>query len=406
MRTRKIDTYVSSVAVAFYAVVPTLNMILTRITGGGGEKFMARLYLLVLGVLFLSILFFRGKSFKPYQQFWVVLLFVASAFLLTRLFGANSLLEPLYFFMFTIVSFVIPQLVTVDVKTMLRAMMVIPSFGIVFFNQIFEWEINNTVTMELTYSFLSPIVASFVYLFTYFKVDTLKEKIVFGLFASINVVYFVFCLLFGSRGPSLSVFLCILFLLCTSTRNGECGYSVKPVFWFWLFVIILISSHFEDLLRLGITLVNSFGLEAESFQRALDLYMMGNLDDGRAVIVPKAISGFFDSFVYGYGLSSSQMITGHPYPHNFLLQLLLDGGIILFLAVMVPMISSLYRVFKRCSYDEYVLICVLFFASIPGALFSLDLWTNQRVWLFMGFLLSRRFVQSARIKSDMCRTMA
>ncbi len=147
MRTRKIDTYVSSVAVAFYAVVPTLNMILTRITGGGGEKFMARLYLLVLGVLFLSILFFRGKSFKPYQQFWVVLLFVASAFLLTRLFGANSLLEPLYFFMFTIVSFVIPQLVTVDVKTMLRAMMVIPSFGIVFFNQIFEWDINNTVTM-------------------------------------------------------------------------------------------------------------------------------------------------------------------------------------------------------------------------------------------------------------------
>ena len=380
-----------SFSLAFFAVVPTINMILDRVLSMGEEAMLTPLYALSLLLIALSTVICLNQIQKPSKGFWIVLGAVLMVFTLSRVYGVKSELTPVFFWLYTVISFVIPQIVLPDVKKMLRFMIILPSFGVLFLSKVFELRDSGAIGMDLTYSFLVPIISAIVYMFTYLKEDKGLTKYVMILTIGINMIYFVFCLLFGSRAPALSVVLCVVFMLCIKMNQYETGYKVKKVFILWALLAFFIAFYFEEIL---ISLSGLFKLmhwDSFSIDKMLMLYEMGDISDGRSDINEKAWIGIWDSPIWGHGLSASERFTNHSYPHNFLLQLLLDGGVILFLLILVPMVVKLLRAKKSATYEENVMFIVMFFGSVPGALFSLDIWANSRFWLFMGFILSTTF---------------
>ena len=301
--------------------------------------------------------------------------------------------------MFTIVPLCIPQIVGIDAVKTVKLLMILPSFGIFFVHKIFSLTLFGTIEMDLTYSFLTPIIATFVYLSIFFKESKRKERLFLLLLGGINIVYFLYCILFGSRAAGLSILLCIVFLACTKVGYNGKGFKIKLLFWYFLLSIVLIVLFFDTILYGAVDLLKNLGFESMQLEKMVKLYELGDLSDGRSDINALAVDGILKSPLYGHGLSASQPFTNYAYPHNFILQLLLDGGVVLFLIIMVPMIIHLLKLKAKGTKDEYLLLITLFFASVPGALFSLDIWENSRFWLFMGFLLSKVFRKDCITKS-------
>ena len=390
-------TGLSTFAVAFFASVPTLNMIITKVIPNTEGMMMVTLYVFSYLLIILSSIS-NPPSSKPSVAFLFVLASIVLAFILSQDPSIPSLLKLPNFMVFAIIPFVIPQLVKVDARRMVFLMMALPAFGVMFISRIFSLTVFDTIEMDLTYSFLTPIVAILVYFFSYYKQSDVKNKVSLVIFLIINLVYFIFCLLFGSRAASLSIVLCVIFLACTKINTHKVGFRIKPIFWLFLILLFLLVLFFKDILYSTASIFKSYNLDSYQLDKMITLYEMGDLSDGRSAINDLAINGIINSPLYGYGLSASQPITNYAYPHNFVFQLLLDGGILLFLSVMIPMIFNLIRIKQKGTNDEYLLMTTLFFASVPGALFSMDLWENQRFWLFMGFLLSNLFKKTCAQK--------
>lgn len=384
----------SSFAIAFFASVPTLNMIITKIVPSTEGMMMVSLYVISYLLILLSFLYYTPRT-KPSSWFLFVLASIFVAFILTQNPSIPSLLKLPNFFVFTIIPFLIPQLVQVDARRVVFLLMIIPAFGVLFITRVFSLSDFATIEMDLTYSFLTPIAAALVCIFIYYKDSNVKHKVILVVFLAINMIFFLFCLLFGSRAASLSIVLCAVFLACTKIDPRKTGFKIKPLFWIVLVLLILLVLFFKDILYMAASLFKAYNIESYQLEKMITLYEMGDLSDGRSAINELALNGIADSPIYGYGMSASKPITDYDYPHNFVLQLLLDGGVLLFTAVMLPMLSNLLRLKRKGTNDEYVLITTLFFASVPGALFSMDLWENQRFWLFMGFLLSNLFKKTS-----------
>ena len=385
--------FISSFSVALFSILPLLNLIIMRITGAG-EGILGALYIFSVSLIVLLAVKYNRNIIVPWKSFWLILFTLLISFILSQGVSLPSVMRPIFFAVCTIVAFIIAQLVTIDSKTTIMFMASLPAIGILFISSFFAED--GSIKMNVTYAFLVPIIAALVYANTYYKEDKGRKKLFMLIVLIINFVYFVICLLFGSRAPSLSVVLCFLFFLCIRSYKEGKGFRFKKNSWIYLVLPLLLVLNFSSFLHITANVFNHFGWEADTIDRLLYLDDMGALDSGRSDINKLAWKGIVDSPLWGHGMSTSQKFTGFDYPHNFLSQLLLDGGIILFSIVMVPFISRLINLKKDCTYDELTFLCTLFFASVPAALFSMDIWENATFWLFMGFLLSKRYHLSMR----------
>lgn len=380
--------FFSSLSIAIFATLPLLNLIIMRLIGLG-EGTLGLLYISSVGlVVFLTIIYNR-RLIIPWGAFWMILITLIFVFFLTQVSAVPSTLKPEFFAICTISAFIAPQLVNINPKTTLRLMASLPAIGILFLSSFIADD--GTVKMNVTYAFLVPITSALVYAFTYYKADDGKTKLLMTIVLIINLVFFVMCLFLGSRAPALSVIICFLFFLTIKIKNEKVGFSFKKNTWLYLVLPLVIALNFSFFLHLTADIFKNYGWEAMALDRIIALDELGALDSGRGEITRAAWRGIADNPIWGHGMSASEKFTDQSYPHNFLLQLLLDGGIILFIIIMVPFVLRLVKVKKTCFYDELTLLSALFFASVPAALFSLDLWENATFWLFMGFLFSKRF---------------
>lgn len=388
---------IGSFVVAYYGLIPIFNLMLVR-SSDSTFGLLAPMYMLGILLVLLTVLLFNRNIKRISSSYIVVLLSIIVTFVLTQVNHSPTTVESSFFIMMTIIPFTIPQFISVDAKTVLKLLMILPSFGILFANSLFL-SIEDSLGMDLSYALLLPVISSIVYGFTYLKNENKNQKVMLIIVLAINVFYFIYILLFGSRGPSLCVVLSFVFMWCWNRDKYSSGIKMhwKRLFTIAISIVVLVT-YFEFFLYGFRDLLSSMGFEAYTLDTMIRYYEMGDLSDGREDINMLAWRGIMDSPFIGHGISSSERFTGHPYPHNFLLQLLLDGGAILFLLVMIPMLKAFLKGWKSYSYDEILMITVLFFASVPGALFSLDMWENARLWLFMGFLFSYRFKFDNQIK--------
>lgn len=386
-----------SLLVAFFVDIKPINWIFAY--GGTGEAEESGLMgILYPAIAFLIVLFsFSYSKIKIHLNPTVIFLVL---YLSAFYFFTNSLIGPpktkLSFLMaFVLSALVIPNLAVIDARFFLRAVMALPSFAIFRLNRVFSpvYGYSDAISMDVSYAFLIPIIASIVYITCYLKYDQHRTKRLMVFICAVNAVFFLQLFLHGSRGPLLSIVLVVLFLLVVKKRKYVPGISISNGKFSFLFLFLLLSlGGYVLFFQTIMELLSVTGIESHAINKILQLSTEGDLTNGRSNLNILTINGIIEHPFLGNGLDRYHANTGMVYPHNFILQILYDGGLLYFFVILTPIVMGIVRICKTCSTDEFAIMSFLFFSSVPGALFSNNLYANSLLWMFFGFSLSKYFV--------------
>ena len=378
----------STIFVALFIATEAINMIATRALPVSGS-FMSAFYALTgVGIIVSFILTGGFHRFKIRFQHFVGIIVVTLYYLITYLIIGGSSLSISFFFVFVLLPLLIPILVEIDVKPLLRLVFVIPSFGALRASSILLLTSRNAMTMGDCYALLIPIIAALTYLMMFYKEDKHTTKYILLPSLIVNFVYLMRIILFGSRGPIFSVILCFVFL-ALFRRNGY-GDEKKQLWKMIVFTVLiaLFILFFWEILQFVSDIASRIGLNIRAIDKIYMYRQTTTIWNGRESIGAEAIAGISERPILGHGISTFFKNTGIIYPHNFILQVLYDGGILLFATLIIPLIVGTIQMIRHGEKKEFALFCALFFASVPGALFSGDCWKNGCLWLLIGFIIA------------------
>ena len=392
------NVIIASFLLALFVDVQTLNLIVIAAQSSLAGIFMSAMYAIVVVGLFAIAIFVQRRSiFKLRSSHLCICLLCALWYAFTFTFVAPPSVTALFFGVFTVSAFLIPGMLRIDMRAFLLALIIMPSIGILYIDKIFISEILETgvVSMGTCYALLVPVLGNLVYLRFFYKKESVWMKIVMLIFAAINIYYLVQMTMFGSRGPILCALLLILsFFIIHIDAKGKISMR-KDRSSIILVCLVLVTLSFTAILQTLKDFFATFDISLNVVDKFLRLGESGDMSNGREVISSMTWEGIINSPLWGNGTAQFLNNTGVVYPHNFILQFLYDGGIILTSTVLVPIVKTLIHKMQIVSENEYICLLFLFFASVPGALFSGDLWNQGSLWLFFGFVLSRNIFSNS-----------
>jgi len=389
------STILASIFLALFADVKTLNLIVIAAYPSYSGVFMTAMYAVIIIGLLIIGLFLQKRSFlKLRKSHWGICILCILWYIMTSLFIASPSVNIQFFGVFMVAAFLIPGIIHIDVRTFLIALVVLPSIGILYLDRIFYGEILETgvVSMGTCYALLIPVLGDLVYLRFYYRKESIRMKIIMLFFAAINLFYLVQMAMFGSRGPILCAVLLIMSFFITRIDDNKKVFFRKGRVLIIIIGLLFLIFSFTAILQALQDFLAKFDISLNVVDKFLRLDDNGDMTNGRESLSTMAWKGIVESPLWGNGISQFNNNTGEGYPHNFVLQMLYDGGIILTLAIMVPVTQSLIRKLKTISENKFSFFVLLFFASVPGALFSGDLWNASTLWMFFGFVLAKNSV--------------
>lgn len=383
--------FVTSILLALFIDTKILNLIILAAFPSLSGLMATMYFVTVIGLFGIGLMVQRRSLMKLRSSYKLICLICIFWYFMTIVFVAPPSVSVSFFSIFMVAAFLIPGIIRIDLHTFLLALLIIPSFGIIYLDKIFYNEIleNGVVSMGTCYALLVPVLGNLVYLRYYYKKEKLCFKIVTSFFSAINLFYLVQMTMFGSRGPVLCA---LLLMLCFSVTkiddDGKVSFRRGRAILVSIGVI-LIALSFTAVLQAVSDYLATFDISLNVIDKFLRLEDNGDMTNGRDAISTMTWKGIMESPIWGNGTSQFLNNTGEVYPHNFIIQMLYDGGIILTSLVMFPIIRLLIRKIRIVSTEELICLLFLFFASVPGALFSGDLWNADTLWMFFGFILSR-----------------
>lgn len=391
-----VSVTIMSIVTALFIDSKLINDIL--IAYGFPEGIMAYMYMGIIGLIFISCTLFYKitkpiKNVKIFGLALVLLLF----YIITQSFINEPRVPMLYFCVFTIAALIIPSLVTIDVRILLKSVLIIPLFGLPVINKIFtfvsDW--NEWISLGTSYNVIPPILAAITYLFLYYKFDNKFYRFIFVLVILGDSVYLIKLLLYGSRGPVLAIVGLVFLFFITIHVNNRLRINKSRISKLVLlsvctsFLVVFLPQILDAVfIKMGLSHSHAIG-------KFIALSQENEVSNGRSSLFYMAFSGIVDSPFWGNGLDQfDNHHRGADYPHNSILQLLYDGGLLFFFIILLPLLSRYRARFKKCSYDEYAFMSFIFFAGIWGSFFTGDLWEIPLLWLAIGSMFSETFIYS------------
>lgn len=379
---------IMSLLFAFFADIKCMTsiMIAFNITPEGSSV-MAMLYVFI--IIMIIAVSAKNHSLQIINFGGTTVLLVFYCFLLyflTSLFVGDSSVSLNYFLVFTIAAFCIPSIIVIDPKIVIMAIMTYPAIGIIRSSVIFAPDVNGvSISMGQSYAFITPVLASLVYLLLYFRQETSK---IIGLamivVCLINFIYLSLLMALGSRGPLVCVIGLILFLVMIRP-NYDIGVAFKKTTLVSFLILIMLVLVFQDVIMDSIL---SFSGQSFAIRKFITLSQSGDITNGRGILYRMSWEGFCLSPILGNGFSQFSKNTLEPYPHNSFLQVLYDGGLIFAILLYIPLLKRIVYLLKTVTMRKYSLIVLFFFAGFVGSMFSDDLWMQPMLWLFFGIVLT------------------
>lgn len=388
-----IGVILQSFLVGFFMDIKCITYILSSYGFDENSSIMTLLYVATIAGI-IAIGFFNKTYKNPEPIAYFILAYIAFSYFATVTFGGDPLVTLPHLAVFTISAFVIPFISQIDARITLRAIMLYPVLGINRLSEIFvfvaEW--NEWISMGLSYAFYVPIVATIIYLSIYFRYENKLNKIITIILSLVNFVYLFELFQFGSRGPIMLLLLLIGFLFVV--RPSDCyGIVIKKAsLAIGIILGVLIILFFDQILFAMDAILSSYGISSHVVTKFIHLSAAGDISHDRNNIGLLAINGFLDSPVWGNGFDCFNQNTGMMYPHNFILQLLYDGGLFLLFILVLPAIRRIRQSLQICTLPYYGIFVFLVFGGVAGGLFSGDIWKLPLLWLFIGFTLSNSFI--------------
>lgn len=389
----------ASIAAGIFASIASLTQIVQQLFSGFQGSIMTLLYLIIIVFIVLfGVVFQRNKYFSYNISVFFISSLLVIYYLFTITFLGPPLTEIQFFIVFTIVAFVTPSIIAVDEVIFMRTVIYLSILGLPFVDAIFALDYNNSISMGNSYAFMFPVISTIIYITHYFKSDFWYLKILDVVALVANIVYLFFMISYGSRGPIVCILCYIAYRLVVvetanyvRIRKGRLALLVIAVLFILLNfipILIFISDIVDSVFDVNLKFVDKF----------IRLNYEGDMSNGRVSILKETVKGIFERPVLGHGCDLFYKNHNDLYPHNFILQMFYDMGIVIsscFLFVLFGRFSK--HVHLHFNKNKYILMTLLCFASVPGALLSADLWNNIVLWLFLGSVFSNTFSYSANI---------
>ena len=376
-----------SILIALFINVPAINIIIASITPSLSNGVMAILYLLLICLFLFDYFLNYIKRLRIERITSAMVVFaIIIAYVLTWIKIGNQL-SILNLVIYVFLPLLIISKMDINGELIIQFCVLIPVIGVPFFQKVFQ-QTNNSISMGLSYAFLPAVVFASSYLLTCVR----KSKLI-TIVALIDLIYFVLIFLYGSRGVVLSGFIAVFILwLVRKKINLEYDpYFGLKIICISVVAIIIVIFRWQIIYFLY-DFFSGKGIKVEFLDKIIRLQKLGGVDNGRSDISKVFLVEFVKKPLFGHGIKSFEYYTGIVYPHNFVYQMLFDIGIIGTLIIVVPLLSSVIRIFKRIGgYENSTVLIALICASVPGALFSGDLWLNPLLWLTFSLIFRREY---------------
>ncbi len=305
-------------------------------------------------------------------------------------YGTTSV-APVYFISYVILPVAL-SLLDFDSEKVIRyvACMTVPLIfisGSVF--ELHEVGVHDNITMGMTYAFLPSICAAFVH-YKYFKNNCSKRMYIAYW---INIFYLVQILKYGSRGPILAIALLIVAMFIYNYDNTGGKMRINPIVAFFIITLtILVILYYDVILRWIQIIFASYNIKFNFINKILRLAERNNIMNGRLGLFRITLQMFLQAPIIGHGISSFSHYTLMVYPHNSILQLMFDGGIVLTVIVLCMVISRTRKNMQKSDVYGFAFFLFLFFVSVPGSMVSGDLFENSSLWLWVFMLMNNKFI--------------
>lgn len=396
---------ISTALVAFFCDIKTINAYLAPMSDEDTGGPMAMLYLIsVIAIFFFGIFFLKKREAIPINGIFLIS-YICLFYIFTALFIAPPHTDILFFGVFTISSFLIPFVITIDTRWFLKFLMLFSVPAILKVNEIFVFVYSyaDVLSMGTCYAFLTPILATIIYLFTFFKNESLFQKIVTIVLSIVNGVFASYLITFGSRGPVFAIIVTILYMTVVKYNHESGKIELKKGRMFiYLLAAIIIGISFIPLLVEIQNVLSQSDISLNFINKFINKFEAGSISNGRDEVLELAWNDIKNNPIFGMGFD--QYFNNHgtiaPYPHNFLVQILYDGGLLFFFIMIIPLWKSIKTIIASCSYDDFILFSALFFTSVPRAMFSGNLWSNGPLWMFFGALLCKTLAYNSNSNGE------
>ena len=385
LKATNIRKALGNLSVAFYLNCQFVRSILAAIVPGFTAHGI-RFVIVISAVLFL--LSIRKIAIGLYQiliPFVIVLYYLVTNYL----FPGGSATSFFEVFSYAIMPFFLTML-DVDMSKVVKLTLIITAPAMLVSNKIFvHLGSGNVIKMLLSYSILFSASCGLTYLLYYRGYDRKAGKFIYTVLCLPQIYYLYEMVSFGSRGPILSLIVLVILIMYFKPDKKSDIINRHFSFSALLFSIaaVLIIMFSEELLSIVSQYLGDHNIRIRSLNKMIRLSDEADVLHGRSDYYVLALQGFIDSPAFGKGFDMFATNTGLPYPHNFLLQLAYDGGIIMLIIVLVPVFQASVRILAKKRFSLFVPWALLFSASVVGSLFSGDLWMRYVLWFFFAYSL-------------------
>lgn len=334
---------------------------------------------IVVCSLFLLVINFKMKfNVKYFLANCLLILISLIIFFNGEIFGNNIYLERdisvfIYYGIFTYIlmqhNFNIQK--TINTVIIFYAVLSLP-----FISHDFDSYITGDL-MSVSYSVLPLFVALLV------KYVALKDKFTWksSILLIILLPYFFFLLVYCSRGVYLACIIC--FFLCKIVN----GINKKQLLIFCLIIllVIILLINMTSILSTIEDILSSHNLSFKIIDKNLRLMQEGDISNGRGNVYRWAIDGIKNNLLFGNGIGSFN-IRYSTYPHNFILQILYEGGILFLIPMIIPILYGVYAILikkKNISKEMKVLLIFLLSSAIIRLLISYEFWKEPFFWMYL-----------------------
>lgn len=185
----------------------------------------------------------------------------------------------------------------------------------------------------------------------------------------------------GARGPMILLIIYTFYLLITSIKKYN---NLLKLIVFILITLFILALFWKKLM--------TFPLFANSWNRVFAYLSPEGLNwdgtSGRGKIYKEAITRIKMSPLYGYGIFGMFTVLGY-YPHNIMLEILLQGGVIYFTMFAIIFIRLLKELRKKIEKNkEFNITIILLLYPLVILMFSGTYLNNASIWFVFSLIKS------------------
>lgn len=353
-----------------------------------------------IAALWIVYCFFRYKQWK---QGWGTFLSYLLAALLLIGYGLTVVLKGwptvsvCVFGAAVVIPLLLPQAAVPETHLLVKVTMLIPLPVIFLIAKMMEATESPSFWLGMSLSFVPSVIAAMIIAVIFIRHENRWQQIISAIGILGNIILFAYMVRYGSRGPYLAVLLMISFLPAISIDRLLIGSWASNAFQ-WLRGLRFLGTYTFGILLAAFVVGLSWMFyqmdwEVSVIAKFVKAIEQGDISNGRFEIWLASLRGFCAEPIWGHGIGQISRDLSYVHPHNSVVQLLYDGGVLLLAIVLIPTCCIAIRFLRlRTKSLQHIMLVVLliflFFISVPNSMLSGDLWSNSRVWLLVGFCLS------------------